>query len=184
MTEFVKQNLPLIVVLGQILVLILILVFIFRDKFPKIYNLVEKHSLLLAFLFSSFALCGSLFYSEILNYEPCKFCWWQRIFIYPLTLIFFIAMLKKDNKIFRYALPMSIIGGLVAINHYILQTTGTSLIPCSAVGYSVSCSKVFVMSYGYITIPLMAFTAFLGITISMLFLRRSSKNDVLSNQNG
>lgn len=181
MNNFIKENIPLIVICGQVLVLILLTIFLFRNKFPKATEFVEKHALLIAFLFSSFALCGSLFYSEVLGYEPCKFCWWQRIFMYPLVPIFFIAMLKKDKKIYKYAFPLAALGALIALNHYILQLTGTSIFPCSAVGQSVSCSKVFILSYGYITIPLMAFTAFLGVILPMLFLKRHAKTDASSN---
>lgn len=174
----------LLVIFGQILVVFLLFVFIFRKKFPRAYALAEKNSLFIGFLFSSLALCGSLFYSEVLNYNPCLFCWWQRIFMYPLPVIFFIAMLKKDKKVFQYVLPLAVLGALIALNHYILQTTGTFIFPCSAVGQSVSCSKVFVMRYGYITIPFMALTAFLGIIISMLFLRRRVKTDASTQSNG
>ncbi len=181
MVTFIKANIPLVVILGQIIVVVLIVLFVFRKKFPKETAFVEKHSMLIAFLFSSMALCGSLFYSEVAGYEPCKFCWFQRIFMYPLPIILFIAIKIKDKTIYKYVLPMAVLGALIALNHYYLQLTGTSILPCSAVGQSVSCSKVFVLSYGYITIPLMALTAFLGIIISMLFLKSSAKKDAISN---
>jgi disulfide bond formation protein DsbB len=180
MTNFIRENIPFIIVTGQILVLGLLIIYLFKNKFPKATTLIEKYALLLGFLFSSFALCGSLFYSDVLGYEPCKFCWWQRIFMYPLVAIFLIAMWRKDVSIHKYTLPISAIGSLLALNHYILQLTGTSIFPCSAVGYSASCSKVFVLSFGYITIPLMAFTAFLGVIVPMLFLRRQTKKDAVS----
>ncbi len=90
-------------------------------------------------------------------------------------------MKKKDKNIYKYVLPLAIMGALIALNHYYLQLTGTSILPCSAIGQSVSCSKVFVLSYGYITIPLMALTAFVGVIISMLFLRTGLKSDASTN---
>lgn len=143
-----------------------------NDPESKLLLFVQKNGMLLAFIVALTALLGSLFYSEILHYEPCKLCWYQRIFIYPQVLLLGIALWKKDRHIINYSLIFAIIGGLIALNHYILQVTGVSLLPCSAVGYSVSCSKVFVLRFGYITIPMMAFSASLLIVISLLFARQ------------
>jgi len=181
MINFIKENIPFVVLIGQILALTLVVVYFFPKKFGTANTFIEKYSVHIGFLYAFLSLCGSLFYSDILGYEPCKLCWWQRIFMYPLVLMFFLAILKKDRKIFRYGLLLGIIGALLALNHYILQVTGSSILPCSAIGYSVSCSKLFVLSYGYITIPLMAFTAFFGIIMSMLFTRRHFKTDAISN---
>ena len=132
---------------------------------------VQQHGMLLAFIVALTAVLGSLFYSEILGYEPCKLCWYQRIFIYPQVVLLGIALWKKDTHIIKYSLALAIIGGLIAINHYILQITNVSILPCSAVGYSVSCSKVFVLRFGYITIPLMAVSASVLMTIALLFAK-------------
>ncbi len=172
-----------LVVLAELLFVgILFIYFAERGKVKsKTYNFISRHSLLLAFLASLAATCGSLFYSDIAGYEPCKFCWFQRIFMYPQVFILGIALIRKDLAIWRYSLTLSIIGALIAVNHVILQWTGTSIIPCSAVGQSVSCSKVFVTHFGYMTIPLMALSAFAVMIIAMIFLREREKYQVSEN---
>lgn len=111
------------------------------------------------------AMVGSLIYSEIIGYEPCKLCWLQRIFMYSQVILLGMALFKKDYKIISYSIVLSIIGAIIAGYHYLLQLGVASGLPCSAVGYSVSCSQRFVMQYGYITIPMMALSAFVLITL-------------------
>ncbi|MSZ34037.1 MAG: disulfide bond formation protein B, partial [Actinobacteria bacterium] len=41
-------------------------------------------------------LLGSLYFSEIVNYKPCRLCWFQRTMMYPLAIILIIAALRKD----------------------------------------------------------------------------------------
>ena len=50
---------------------------------------------------------------------------------------------------------------------FLLQLGLVPSLPCSAVGYSASCSQKFVLNFGYITIPLMAFTGFAMIAMAM-----------------
>jgi disulfide bond formation protein DsbB len=80
--------------------------------------------------------------------------------MYPQSILFGMALWKNDGTVRRYAITFSVIGALISGYHYLLQRGVSSSISCGAVGYSVSCAQVFVMNYGYITIPLMAFTAF------------------------
>lgn len=180
MLEFIKNFIVAIVVIAQILIVLYAVAFLIRKKNPtsKFVAILSDNGFILAFLASLAATCGSLFYSDVLGYEPCKFCWFQRIFMYPQVLLLGLAIWKKDYWMKAYSIILSIIGGLIALNHYVLQTTNTSIIPCSAVGYSVSCSKIFVMNLGYITIPLMALTAFV-LMILALILWKAPANDTV-----
>ncbi len=162
-------------VVAQLLTIVLVFTYIKYRKNPNdFFNTIKHHGLTLAFIASLLSLVGSLLYSDVLGYEPCKFCWFQRILMYPQVLLLGIAMWKKDTQIALYSITLSTLGALLALNHYILQLSGTSLIPCSAVGYSVSCSKLFVLRFGYITIPLMAFSAFILMIISVQFARHNN----------
>ncbi len=170
MTPLIKESIPYIVLLGQIVLLIGIIGLF--TKSIKIQNFFLTNALSLSLLAGLLALGGSLFYSDVLGYEPCKFCWWQRIFIYPQVILLGLALIRKDYKVWKYSIYLAGISTFISINHYILQTTGSSLLPCSAVGYSSACSKVFVMTFGYMTIPLMAATTGGLIIVSMLYARR------------
>lgn len=170
-----------ITILAEIIFIVGVFVFLKyrKNKENKFYKYFAQNGMLLAFLGALAATLGSLFYSDILHYEPCKLCWFQRIFMYPQTILLGIALFKKDKGVIKYALTLSIIGGFIALCHYILQTTNVSILPCSAVGYSVACSKVFVLRFGFITIPLMAFSAFLLMIISLLFANTNQKDEAI-----
>jgi disulfide bond formation protein DsbB len=126
-----------------------------------------KHSLALAWIVAIVATLGSLFYSDIAGYEPCKLCWLQRIFMYPLAVILGIATFKKDRGIISYALPVLTIGLLISIYHNYIYYGGSTPWPCEAFGLGVSCTKRYVFELGYITIPMMSLTAYL-LTITFL----------------
>jgi len=114
---------------------------------------------------STLSVFGSLYFSEIMNLAPCKLCWWQRIFMYPIAVIMSVAILKKDKKAFMYVLPLSILGSLLAFYHTLLQAgvIKETLISCTIDG-SVSCANKQINWFGFMTIPFMSMVAFLGIT--------------------
>jgi len=126
--------------------------------------LKEKY-LLFAFVISLAAMLGSLYYSEILGYNPCKLCWLQRIFIYPQTFLFGVALIIKDRKIAIYSIVLSFFGGLIASFHYWLQISNTLSFSCDVIGNSSSCTEKFFLQFGYITIPVMALTVFILLII-------------------
>ena len=119
---------------------------------------------------------GSLIYSDVIGYEPCKLCWFQRIFMYPQVFLLALALWKKDKNIIDYTALLSIFGAIIAGYHYLLQLGIAPDLSCGAVGYSVSCAQRFVMNFGYITLPLMAFTAFLMILTFFFIEKKYRKN--------
>jgi disulfide bond formation protein DsbB len=90
------------------------------------------------------------------------------------VVIFFLAALMKDTKASVYAIWLSVFGALVSLYQHYLQMGGTSTLPCPASGEG-DCAKRFIFEFGYITFPLIAFTAFVFIIILMLYVRRQSK---------
>lgn len=126
---------------------------------------ISTHGLLLMLIVSVVATVGSLFLSEIALWNPCKYCWLQRIFMYPQVIMLSIALWKRDRGIAVYILPLCIIGLLLASYHYYIQmydivaSPTNPATPCDASGES--CVKTPFVEFGYITIPLMAWTAFL-----------------------
>ena len=75
-------------------------VIIMRTIFGKhstIITTLVKNALPIGFFLGFFALAGSLTYSEIYGLTPCLFCWWQRIFIYPLAILFGIAWYRSSK---------------------------------------------------------------------------------------
>lgn len=149
-------------IIAEIFAVIILLALFFKNSWGKsIVSFAGRNALLGAFVVSLLAMVGSLMYSEVVGFEPCKLCWWQRIFMYPQVFILGLALWKKDLQAIYYSLLLSVIGALIAIYHYLIQTGFFQSAPCSATG--VSCDKVYNFSYGYITIPMMALSAFVLI---------------------
>lgn len=168
--SFVNTKLAIETILAQIFIVLAVvhLVF-FRDQYQFVKKFLGKYGLLFAGLTALVATLGSLFYSEYAGYAPCTFCWYQRIFMYPEVVLLGIAFFKKDKGIINYSLVMSCMGALIAGYHYLMQLGIVGAFSCSAVGYSLSCSKIFLMEFGYVTLPLMSLTAFLLIIVFLIF---------------
>ena len=112
--------------------------------------------MIIGFAASFAAIAGSLFYSEIMGFEACSLCWWQRVFLFPTVFIFAVALWRKDRKVFSYIMPLIVLGGIIAAYQAQVDFGGTSLLTCTdAEG---TCSKIFVKEFGYITIPTMSLT--------------------------
>lgn len=165
MINTIQSVLPFLVLFSHIALVVLFISLIMKNGFSR---WVGKHSLMLGFLTALVAVVGSLFYSNGVGFEPCYLCWWQRIAIYPLLPILAVALFKKDRGVFRYVLPLSIIGVVLSIYHSYVQWGGSPLIPCDA---TASCSKLYVYAFGYITIPTMSLT----IALAMMLLYWSNK---------
>ncbi|MDP3995172.1 MAG: disulfide bond formation protein B [bacterium] len=128
-----------------------------------IKSFIRTYSLELLFIIPLIATLGSLYLSEIRHWTPCKLCWYQRIFMYPLVVIAGMALLRKARGIIAYVIPLSVIGALIAAWHYVEQIRARMapldpLVPCDLSG--VSCAATPIFHFGYITIPVMAFSAF------------------------
>ena len=162
--EFGTNILSILTLIGTAFVIASLFFLILKKRFP--IEFISENALTFIFFVALIATFGSLFFSEIAGYSPCKLCWYQRILMYPQVLLIGLALWIKDNKIIRYILPMSIIGALIAGYHYLLQIgIITTNLPCSTVGYSSSCTEFFILEYGYITIPMMSLIAFLMIIL-------------------
>lgn len=174
LAQLINLKLSVLTLAGDITVgiYVFMLVLFRKGKYTKqLIGILGRHGLGVAFLISLIATTSSLFYSEIAGYAPCTLCWYQRIFIYPQVLLLGFALWKKDRTIADYSILLSGVGAFIAIYHYYIQLGGSLLTPCSAVGYSVSCSQRFVLQFGYITIPMMSLTAFSLIILCMVSVK-------------
>ena len=123
--------------------------------------------LFLAWLIASVATLGSLFFSEVMGHAPCVLCWYQRICMYPLVLILPAGLFPFDGKLVRYALPLSIVGLLIAIFHLLLVEglIPENIKPCIQ---GIPCTEVQVAWFGFVTIPLLSAVSFLLISVLLV----------------
>ncbi|GLO68351.1 MULTISPECIES: disulfide oxidoreductase [Oceanobacillus] len=136
---------------------------------------IRQFSLYVAWLVSVVATLGSLYFSEIRGFVPCELCWYQRILMYPLSLILGIATFQNDRSVKKYVLPMAIIGWSISFFHYLEQKVPgfAEIKPCAN---GVPCSAEYINWLGFITIPFLALVAFTLIALLMLLIRRPKNN--------
>ena len=118
------------------------------------------------------ATAGSLFYSEVMGYTPCELCWIQRIFMYPLVIIYGVAIVKKNMDIAFSGIFLSGIGMLISLYHYGLQKI-PALQNSGGFCGTIPCNLQYVNYLGFITISFLAGTAFILIfTLHIVLLVR------------
>lgn len=105
-----------------------------------------------------------MFFHDQGGLMPCHFCWWARIFMYPLVFISIMGLIKKDNRFTDYVLPLAIPGLALEIYHYYIQKFAVNpFVPCDV---NNSCAATQAVDYfHFITIPFLAMTAFFIITV-------------------
>ncbi|WLV25511.1 disulfide oxidoreductase [Aciduricibacillus chroicocephali] len=131
----------------------------------------EENLIMIIWAQALVAMLGSLFYSEIMGYTPCEMCWYQRILMYPLVIIYgaYAFGKRKSREQLIPGMIMSGIGLLVAIYHYMIQKVPAFHEAGGACGI-VPCNAVYVNYLGFITIPFMAAVAFAVIFILTIVL--------------
>jgi len=158
--------------ISHILIVIILLLLIFKKIFKIKLSRIKTNE----FRFFSYSILGfivafistiiSLYYSEIDNFTPCKLCWFERIAMYPIVPLLLIGSITKDKSFIKWIPIFSISGILISSYHYLLQIN----ISKSEICYSdIPCTERWVWDYGYISIPMMAITAFLVITMISIY---------------
>ena len=128
--------------------------------------------LFMGWLLVSVSTTISLFFSSVLEYEPCVLCWYQRICLFPMIFILAAGLFPTfDKSVIKYALPLSIAGGLTAFYHTLLYAgiIPESIQPCSK---GVSCTEKYIELFGFVSIPMLSFLAFSTLVALLLFLKR------------
>jgi disulfide bond formation protein DsbB len=123
----------------------------------------------LAFLVAAAATVGSLYFSEVAGFVPCRLCWFQRIAMYPLSVILLVGAIRRDAAVRWYVLPIAVIGAGVSAYHTLIEwrpalDTGA----CELSG--PSCTFVWFEEFGFLTLASMALIGFLTI-LTLLFVR-------------
>lgn len=132
----------------------------------KLSEFLEDYGGWLAFIVALVAMSGSLYYSEVAGFIPCRLCWYQRILMYPLVAVTLVGALRRDDYLPTYVLPLSLIGMGVSAYHYLMEQGVVAASTTCAV--DVPCNISYVNYLGFITIAFMAFVAFTLITLIMV----------------
>jgi Disulfide bond formation protein DsbB len=125
----------------------------------------------LAAAVAAVCMTGSLYYSEIADFPPCRLCWYQRIAMYPLVLLLGIAAWGRDPGIRRYAMPLAAIGAVVAAYHVLVERFPS--LEAGTCELTNPCSIIWVETFGYLTIPAMALSGFALIVALLAYSSES-----------
>lgn len=129
--------------------------------------------LFLAWLIALAATLGAIFAGEVMGQTPCLFCWYQRIFMFPLAILLGVAAFRADGGAFAYGLPLALIGGLFAAYHSLLYAgiVTEAIRPCTQGG--PSCTDA-AMTMAGLPLPYLSLAAFAAITILLFLSRRGA----------
>lgn len=136
----------------------------------------RENLLFLAFAAALIAMFGSLYFSEIRQYEPCELCWYQRIVMYPFVVLLGIATVKKDYGIAFYTMILSAIGGLISLYHLGIQKLSFLADIAPACG-RVPCTSDYINWFGFITIPFLALIAFIIVFVCSYLVWKETKEE-------
>ena len=119
---------------------------------------VKKIALPLAALITTTSMLGSLYFSEIVNYKPCRLCWYQRAAMYPLAVFLIVAVFKKFKFTKIVVAVLALVGGSISTYHWFLERFPN--LDAGVCDAKLPCSIVWFESFGFVTLSFMAFTAF------------------------
>src|SRR5690606_41728358 len=139
---------------------------------PRVVEAVGPAALPLAALVAVVATLGSLYYSEIADFPPCRLCWFQRIGMYPLAVVLPIATWRRDRQVRWYALPLAVAGGAVSIYHVLVERFPS--LESGSCEITYPCSIIWVERLGYMTIPTMALSGFAIVALLLALPQETS----------
>ena len=125
---------------------------------------IDDVALWLAFLVAAAATAGSLYFSEHAHFIPCTLCWYQRIAMYPLSLLLLIAAIRGDRGIRWYVGPLAGAGAVISTYHYLVEWY-PSLEGSDVCSVSVPCTEPWFRELGFVTLSFMALCGFLLILV-------------------
>lgn len=138
-----------------------------RERYADAALSVAPMAVGLAWVVAVLAMIGSLYFSEIARYDPCRLCWYQRIAMYSLAIILGIAAFRRDDGIRIYGQALAAIGAVIATYHLALEWVPA--LDTGACGTGPACTVIWFRMFGFVSIPFLALSAFLLIFTLLSF---------------
>lgn len=159
-TLFAVLSLSAATATGIIVILAIVQRLTHASVTTRFFAELQPVSLWIGWFVAAVTMSGSLYYSLVQHLHPCPLCWLQRVCVYPFAVVLLIAAIKKDTKIWRYVMPMAIIGVVVAAYHTQLQAFPDQKGFCNLVD---PCNNREVWKFGFVSLPFMDLIALLFI---------------------
>ena len=162
--EVVTSVLALIAGLGSIALVIAVAL---GDRVPAtaaIARSVLARRAELTLAVAGVATLGSLYFSEVADYVPCRWCWYQRIAMYPISVIALVALIRRDRGARYYMVPLAAIGACISLYHYLIEWgVLADSEACSLFG--PACADVWFRRFGFVSLAFMALCGFVAIIV-------------------
>lgn len=128
-------------------------------------------TLFICWIIATVSTLGSLFFSEVMNFPPCILCWYQRICMYPLVILFLVGLFPFEQKVVKFTAPLALVGWAIAFYHNLLyyKILPESAAPCKQ---GISCTSVHIEWFGFVTIPFLSLTAFTLILVLLVTIHK------------
>lgn len=136
---------------------------------------IGQAALWMAFAVAATTTFGSLWLSEVEKLPPCHLCWLQRYFMYPQAVLLGAAAIGRWYWIRWISITMVVIGAGISTYHYILERFPDDI--SSSCSTDVPCTTVWIWKYHFLSIPGMAWLAFVTIGVLLLLARRPLATD-------
>jgi disulfide bond formation protein DsbB len=164
MTHAVIVTLAVLGVVAQVLAVLLAVIAVLalfgvRGPLEFLREILWGYELWCAFVVAAIATGGSLFFSEIAGFVPCELCWYQRICMYPLSILTLLGALTNDRRLARYLLPFPVIGAGISVYHLLVEN-GVVEQQQACLVTAGGCATKWINEFGYMTIPTLALSAF------------------------
>lgn len=180
-TDAVTSALAALAIFGQVLLALLALLALAALVLAPARRLLReaRDTLLGGELWAASAIAliatlGSLYFSEIADFVPCRLCWFQRIAMYPLAVLLVVAAWRRDVRgAFLYGIAFPVVGAGIAIYHLYIENNPDAESQGCKIG-GAPCSTKWIEEFGYVTIPTLALTAFalIAVLLGMAWSRR------------
>ena len=122
-----------------IVISLAILYLIFSKKIISSSEQLRSFLLILPVSVAVVSTMGSLIYSEVIEFIPCEYCWYQRYIMYPLSiLLIYVAVTKKYVRVAAFFAGA---GSLISTRHIYLQNGGGKVGVCAS---DVPCTLKYV----------------------------------------
>lgn len=142
-----------------------------RRRWDGLARAVGPNAYAMAWFVAFLATAGSLYFSEVAGFEPCRLCWYQRIAMYPLVIVLAIAAARRERAGTYYAAAIALIGAVVALYHVTLEWFPT--LDSGACSATTPCTLIWFRMFGFISLPTLALSAF-ALILTLMALRHAS----------
>ena len=137
----------------------------------EIVRVARDNSMRFALLLTGSSMLGSLYFSEVANYSPCKLCWYQRVCMYGIALVSLVAVVRRERVAAPYVTVLAVVGLAISAYHYLVEWFPQ--LESRVCSVDVPCTTVWFRKLGFLTMPSMAGIAFIAIALTLVAERKS-----------